>query len=309
MANILLVDPDEIAQKAMKGILARGSHRSFSVESVAEALSFVRRNIKIDLIFVELKIKDEGGLVLVQRLKSDYFLREMPIVVYAGKCNRENVKGVLGYKVQNLLLKPYREDVIFEEITKAKKNAWRKQLFQNETLFCEKSEITPKELRAKRERLLASLEKVSTPFKHWVKGRASQPIFDAIKILEPMARQAGVSKISAFFRDVHAKVMDDNWTDFEKVIEQLDMAFQVVYHELNPKVIPDDFLTHEELNHETEARARADWASAPSEGRCPMVSEELLKKGLDKLSAFPVIDSIAASFMMSANGRKSPISC
>ena len=43
MANILLIDPNEVARKAMHGILARGGHRLACVATAKEAREFIAR--------------------------------------------------------------------------------------------------------------------------------------------------------------------------------------------------------------------------------------------------------------------------
>ena len=125
MAYILLVDPDEVAKRAMKGILARGDHRFAAVNTAMEAWDFIRRNVKVDLVFVELKLKGESGLAFIQRLKNDCCLKLLPVVVYSAHGDRESVKNVLNLHVQNYLIKPYHDDSIFTEITKAGANPWR----------------------------------------------------------------------------------------------------------------------------------------------------------------------------------------
>ena len=84
MANILLLDDSEVAGRAMRGILARGNHRCAVVEESTAAWNFIREHVKVDLLFLELKLKGENGIRLIQRLRDDAFLKTLPIVVYTG---------------------------------------------------------------------------------------------------------------------------------------------------------------------------------------------------------------------------------
>ena len=95
MANILLVDPSDVARLAMRGILERGRHRLAIVSSADEAWEFIARTVKVDLVFSELKI-DGGGLALVQRLKADTFRRLLPFVIYTEHMDRDAVRRVRG---------------------------------------------------------------------------------------------------------------------------------------------------------------------------------------------------------------------
>ena len=115
MANILLVDPADVARKALKGILARRGHRLACVGTAAEALDFIRANVLVDLVIVELVLEGEGGLDFVQRLQLDCFLKLMPLVIYTGTVDREKVHRAISLKVQNFLVKPYRDEIVFAE--------------------------------------------------------------------------------------------------------------------------------------------------------------------------------------------------
>src|SRR5258708_5306654 len=106
MANILLVDPSEIAQLAMRGIFQRGHHRLAIVGTATEAWDFVQRAVKVDLVFSELKI-DGGGQALAQRLKGDGLRKLLPFVFYTEHSDRDAVKRALELRVQNFLIKPY----------------------------------------------------------------------------------------------------------------------------------------------------------------------------------------------------------
>ena len=69
MANILLVDPGETPRSAMRGLLERGNHRFAAVESEGQAWDFVRENLQIDLVIIELQLQGSMGVDLLQRLR------------------------------------------------------------------------------------------------------------------------------------------------------------------------------------------------------------------------------------------------
>ena len=73
----------------MKGVLTRGHHRLVVVATALEAWDFITRNVKVDLVFVELKLEGDGGLALVQRLRGDPFLKLMPVVIYTAAGPRD----------------------------------------------------------------------------------------------------------------------------------------------------------------------------------------------------------------------------
>jgi CheY-like chemotaxis protein len=136
MACILLVDPSEVAQRAMKGILARGGHRVAIVGSAPEAWDFIRQHARVDLVFAELKLDGDGGLTLVQRLKPDCLLRLLPVVIHTQHGNREAVKRGLELRVQNFLLKPYLDTAVFGAIATAAANSSSARHIEEERSFC-----------------------------------------------------------------------------------------------------------------------------------------------------------------------------
>src|SRR5512142_1707671 len=107
MANILLLDDNEIACRAMQGILTRGHHRCIIANDAEAAFQQLRELVKFDLVFLELKLsKGENGMHFLQRLRDDPFLKLLPIVVYSAVTHQEIVKKALSLKIQNYLIKP-----------------------------------------------------------------------------------------------------------------------------------------------------------------------------------------------------------
>ncbi len=302
MAYILLVDPDDVAKKAMKGILARGNHRFVAVDTGLEAWEFIRRNVKVDLVFVGLEMKREG-LAFIQRLKGDCFLKLLPVVVYTAQGDREIVKRVLDLKAQNFLIKPYHDEAIFSEITKALVNPWRQQHFEEEKTFCQMMGFTPDSLHKMLEDLRTVLAVARSPLQRWAGMQAIQPACDELAILSTKAEEAGAWGVVECLKILDEKAKGGNWPEFEQSLEPLDFASQLIFRHLNASLVPEDFLSSQEVNAAAEAQTRAVWANAAAENRCPVVNWTQLQHEIDSLSGCPVIDSSVASFQMAANGH------
>lgn len=308
MANILLVDSDDVAQMAMKGILARRAHRFAAVPSVGEAWAFIRRNVKVDLVLVELKLKGEDGIGLIRRLKNDCCLKTLPVAVYASRGDRDSVKSVLSLRAQNFLLKPYRDESVFGEIAKAEANPWRQRHFEHERLVCQATGITPDALRAGLDALRVALEAARASFQQWVEEQSAATVLETLEALLEKAEETGAAGVAACLGELKALVAAAKWSEFAESAEQLEFAARLIADHLDPAHCPEDFLTAEEKNSEKEAQARAMWAKAPAEGRCPMVDWAQLQRQMDSLPGCPVIDSIAAAFKMAATGHPTSLS-
>lgn len=303
MAYILLVDPDEVARRAMKGILARGNHRIVAVNTAADAWDFINRNVKIDLVIVEMVLEGDGGLGFIQRLKADRCLKLLPVVVYTAKGDRETVKRVLDLRAQNFLIKPYHDDAIFAEIAKALVNPWRAQHFEEEKTFCKMMGFSIENLHKMLEELRTALSLASEPLKKWAGMRAIQPACDELAILTTKAEEAGAWGVVEYLKQLVEEAQGTRWTEFVQNSERLEFASRLIFQHLNASLVPEAFLTTLELNAEAEARTRAVWFDAPAEKRLPVVGWNQLQLEIESLGGCPVIESALASFQMTATGH------
>lgn len=165
MANVLLVDPDDIAFLALKGFLARGDHRSASVGSAHDAMDFLRENILVDLVIVELKLEESTGIGFLRTLRSDYFFRNVPVVFYAAKTTTSEIHEAYELGVQSFHRKPYLEESIQDEVGKVKGKAWYWSFFEPDDAFCRRTGFSLDQRRAFLEELIPVLHSASETLK------------------------------------------------------------------------------------------------------------------------------------------------
>lgn len=307
MANILLIDPSEVAQLAMRGILQRGHHRLAIAKSADEAWKLIHQVGKIDVVFSELKI-DGGGLALAQRLKADSFRRLLPFVFYTEHGDREMVKRALELRVQNFLIKPYQEELIHAEIAKAQTNPWRARHFEEEKSFCQLMGFAPAELHRMLEELRKALVAVRPALEQAVALEADRAFNEKLGVLSEQAEAAGAWGVVEYLTSLRESVVNARWTELPKQLEALEFADQLIFRHLNPGLQPEVFLSVEEATEGQSAAAHALWFNAPMEGRCPVLPLKQLHVALDALAGCPVVDSSAAAFQMSASGDPACIS-
>ena len=305
MANILLLDPNETPRRAMHGILTRGSHRLAAVDTVQEAWDFITRSVRVDLVFIELGLKEGSGLALIERLKRDSLLRLLPVVVYTGHPDRDAVKRGLELRVQNFLIKPYHDDVIFAEIAKATANPWRARHFEEEKSFCKMMGYDGPQLHKMLDDLRSALELARAPLLKTAEIRAGRQTGELLAPLAEQAEAAGAWGVVDCLKNLGDWSKSDNWTEFALGMGCLDFAGRLIVQHLNPALMPLEFLAESEQHSETEARERAVWFNAPAEHRCPVASWPQLQRELEALPGCPVIESAAASFQMAATGHPS----
>lgn len=303
MANILQIDPDLVAQKALKGILARGDHRLVSVASSIEAWEILRRSVKVDLVITELRLKGDTGVSLVQRLKSDCFFKDLPVVVYTGCPDRASVRRALELHVQNLLVKPYRDESVLEELEKSASRPWWRRCFGSP-----KIDITPEKTKATLESLVGAIARLRSLADQASATPPPEPFPIMLGKLANVSDKIGANAIRDCFDDLKQKAINGKWPDGEPSLEPLLFAERLIADHLDPTRRPEDFRSTAEIQDEIEAQQRASWINAPAEGLCPVIGWDQIKRELDNLNGCPVIDSIAASYQMSATGHPTSLS-
>lgn len=303
MSHILLVDPGMVARKAMHGILTRSGHACAAVENADEALSFLRRNVRVDLVFTELALPPTSGLALIESLQADCLLRHIPVVVYAQKADRELVKRCLGSGVQNILIKPYADEAIYAEIAKAEADPWRARLFEEEKSFCRLTGMSSAELHRSLEALQQTAQLAGEPLAAALRARDSTAVNALTRPLHEQAEVAGAWGMVETLERIAA-----GNTEADTALAALRFAADLIGFWLDPQRIGPDFLGADAARIADPLElARAQWLAAPAEGRCPVLDWSQLLRRAEALPGCPVIDSVAAGFQMLANGKPSSI--
>lgn len=307
MANILLVDHSEMARKALKGILVRGNHRLMAVDTAAEAWDFIWRNAKIDLVIVELNLEGDSGLAFIQRLRDDPLLDVLPVVVYTGSGNRDTVRRCVELRVQNFLVKPYREEAVFTEVAKTLANPWRQVHFEDEASFCAMAGCTADGLRKALENLRTNLVLAVSALHASARAEDLKGATDRLNELAAAAEAAGAWGVVDCVELLRDRAVNREWSEFSVRAATLEFASRIILYHLNPSLVPEGFLSEGERQAKEEKRARAEWFDAPAQNRCPVVAWPQLEQQLEALAGCPIIDSVAAQFQMQASGHPSSL--
>ena len=313
MANILLADPDPIARAAMSGFLAMGNHRCAAVSSCEDALKFIAQNLKIDLIITELKLSTSPGLELLRRLKSDFVMRDIPVLVYANKGDREDVRQAFTFNVLNVLYKPYDEEALFQEIEKVLHRPWYEEGFEEVDLDDHPENKTQsdvqRELNQKLEAFSSRVAKIRAQLATRIEPFNEETRLDEIKVLieelgryKKEAEAAGAYRIHDCLEQLITKARSKSWSDFKYSLEYLDWGGRLIYFHLHPDALPEGFLGDEDPDAILENRNRMFWAGALRQGNFPVLSARDLQRELKMLSGCPVARTSAAAFQMSATG-------
>ncbi len=308
MANILLLDDNDVAGRAMMGILARGHHRCLVTTKVDEAWGRLRELIKIDLVITETALQSGDGTQLIQRLREDTFLKQVPVVVYTRVEDHRAAARPRSLGVQNYLLKPYNDEVVHEEVSKACAFPWRIMHFEEEKSFCAQMGMSREDLRKQLKDLAGLIEESVPLFAAWSDGKPHPEALTRMTALAETAQAVGFWGLVECLQALQTKAEAGNWDALKPSQENLEFASRLLFCHLNPDYLPEGLISEREHAEQREARDRDFWMNAKIHETGPLVGEAGLKQQLDALPGCPVIDTTAAGFVMAADGRTPSLS-
>ncbi|HEX4130417.1 MAG TPA: response regulator [Pirellulales bacterium] len=135
MMEILLVEDSLVDASATMGALrhAHVKHRLTLVRDGDEANEFLHRQGKFasapqpDLILLDLHLPKKDGLELLAEMRSDFRLRDIPVVVLTASADEVDRNRSATLQVEHYMLKPVNVDK-FVAVVRELKNCWFTEL-------------------------------------------------------------------------------------------------------------------------------------------------------------------------------------
>ncbi len=308
MANILLIDDSEVAGCAMHGILGKAGHRCVLATTLQDAWHRLREAVIIDLVLLEPRIEKDTGLSFLQRLRDDPFWKNLPVVIYTTDSEATSVKKALGLRVQNYLIKPYDDSVVYAEVHKAVAHPWRDGLFEEPRAFCAQLKLTPDSLAKMRRQVMLTFDEAVTAFPLWAVERENAEVFELIDALANDAASAGIWAGVEYLRHLRAEAEQGNWSVFRDSAEYLDFASRLIFCQINPTYLPDALKPLQDQEERRQAVEKERWLRADVDLGGPVMTAEAIGREVQALSGCPTIDSADAAFVMAADGRATSLS-
>ena len=104
--NLLIVEDDETQRKSIEELIGHGDVETTSASSAEEALKLLRAR-HFDCMVLDLGLPDMSGFELLEKIKSEEALRDLPIIVYTGKDLSPQ---------EETRLKKYAETIIIKDV-------------------------------------------------------------------------------------------------------------------------------------------------------------------------------------------------
>lgn len=308
MANILLLDENEIAQRALRGLLSRGGHRLIVATSAADAWTKLHDLIRIDLLISEVKVSDMNGLSFTQRLRHNHFLKNIPVVFYTSVSDHVISQKALTLHIQNYLVKPYNEASVHAELAKAIANPWRTLFFEEEKNFSAQMGFCTNTLRHMREKLIEEVDKLLNLLPDCFDGEVQPLIKEQLDTIEGDSEASGVWGIQEYVATMLEKVEINNWLEIKECLEDLKFGRELTFCHIHPDHLPGGFLTDEEKKELEEAAERARWEDADVLRFGQVTQAQGVMALVDTITDCPIMDSSCAHFCMYADGQASHLS-
>ena len=303
MANVLHLDDNDVAGRALNGILARGNHTCVTVKDPTQAWRALRTSLGFDLVVTEVRFGQANGLAFVQRLRDDWILRRIPVVVYTSENDPRQVRRALALNVQNYLLKPYDEHAVQGEIARAVSQCWRSTHFEDARRWSERTGEPVAELSARRRVVMTAYASAAKRFPRWAEDRQPGDVLAELDALAEAAEAAGIFAAVEGLRHLRAQAESDKWTVFEACGEPLEYASRLVSWQLDPV---NQTVGVPVAKPAASGRDQAEWERwehIDATTAIPLLPPDQLEREIARLASCPVTSGTAAAFQMMADGR------
>jgi len=159
MATVLVVEDDKLSQRILGKILGGAGHEILVAESVAKAWELLRRHPLVDLVILDNQLGKEWGWEFLQGLRADMIFTGLPVAVYTAHTERSSIMRYVELGVQAMLVKPYKGEVLFEELKKATAADWTGRLLERPAAACARLKISESDYYSTLSAAAAALEK------------------------------------------------------------------------------------------------------------------------------------------------------
>ena len=104
--QLLLVDDEEEAVLELAELLEGEGFCCYTATSVISALQLLTLHPDIALVITDLRMPEESGIALIQRLREHTQRQHLPVIVISGHADMDDVSDLLRLQVLDLFRKP-----------------------------------------------------------------------------------------------------------------------------------------------------------------------------------------------------------
>jgi CheY-like chemotaxis protein len=117
MADVLVVDDDEVAGRVVALLLQQHGHEAVCHRNGRDALSFLS-TARPRLVLLDMLMPDMSGLELLRTIRADERLRDVPVVMYTAISDPETRQQAEALGARDYLVKGQSWDEVYPQIEK-----------------------------------------------------------------------------------------------------------------------------------------------------------------------------------------------
>ncbi|RKI31050.1 response regulator [bacterium 1xD8-6] len=119
--RIMIVDDSAVMLRSMKGILDR-TYTVYLSTSGKQALQAIPEK-QPDLVLLDYKMPEMDGIAVLEAMRADDSMKDIPIVFLTSVADRKTVDSILRLKPAGYILKPPDQSKVLETIKEALRRA------------------------------------------------------------------------------------------------------------------------------------------------------------------------------------------
>lgn len=115
--KILIVEDNDLNLKLFRDLLGANGYETFETKEGMEAIT-ITRNVKPDLILMDIQLPEISGLDVTKRIKSDASIADIPIVAVTAFAMKDDEQKILNAGCEAYLSKPIAIDQFLTTVRK-----------------------------------------------------------------------------------------------------------------------------------------------------------------------------------------------
>lgn len=120
--EVVVLDDDAGALATLEHVLTRDGLQVFPFQDIGRAMDHVREQPP-DLVTVDLNIPNGSGFDLVESIRAEKEMADIPIIVVTAEPSRENVKRAIELRVNGFVSKPFDARSLGEKVRQVLRQA------------------------------------------------------------------------------------------------------------------------------------------------------------------------------------------
>ena len=121
--KILIVEDNELNLKLFRDLLEAHNYETFETKDGSEAVALAK-NVKPDLILMDIQLPEISGLDITRRLKADEEVRHIPVVAVTAFAMKDDEEMILNAGCEAYMSKPISIPQFLATVKKFLESDW-----------------------------------------------------------------------------------------------------------------------------------------------------------------------------------------